>query len=170
MDTVARFDLNGTAPAKAPKRPAKARSAPEAGKPTAKAPRANQALPRGIAYGAFAVAGGLLVLSLAHLTEAISALTGSHWFLSLLLAVGIDAGMAVSEGLLLTAPEESEASRWATWYVIATIAVSALLNAYGFALHAPPGPLWFGAIALGLFVPLAVFALLKAGGKAYLGK
>ena len=39
----------------------------------------------------------VLSLSVAHCTESVGLLTGSHWALSGLLAVGIDAGMVVSE-------------------------------------------------------------------------
>ena len=43
------------------------------------------------------VATGVLALSVVHCTQAISSLTGSHWLLSALLAIGIDAGMVASE-------------------------------------------------------------------------
>ena len=52
---------------------------------------------RRLACAVGAVGVGVLSLSVAHCTESIGLLTGSHWALSGLLAVGIDAGMVVSE-------------------------------------------------------------------------
>jgi hypothetical protein len=43
------------------------------------------------------VGAGVLSLSIAHCTESIALLTGSHWTLAELLAVGIDAGMVASK-------------------------------------------------------------------------
>lgn len=166
--------LSMPVPLPAPKRRRKAAPKADAGNvatPKAKPRKARLSLSNRFALAGFSVAGALVTLSLCHLTEGIASLTGSHWFLSLLLAVGIDAGMAVAEGLLLLSPGESEASRWAGRYVVGTLVASALLNAYAFTLHAPAG--WGcqgAAVALGLALPLAVFALLKGAGKAYLAK
>ena len=162
LDDTTALDSNPPA-----KKRRKAKAAPAPAKKKA-APKARPV--PALAYMAFGVAGGLVLLSLAHLTEAIASLTGSHWALAALLAVGIDAGMAAAEALSLSAPEGSEASRWASRYVLATLAVSAALNAYAFALHASPGPAMAAAIGLGLFIPGAVFALLRAAGGAMLGK
>jgi hypothetical protein len=78
--------VNGTA-----KRPAR--------KPVPSKPRGRKAMKhaRRLACAVGAVGVGVLGLSVAHCTESIGLLTGSHWALSGLLAVGIDAGMVVSE-------------------------------------------------------------------------
>ncbi len=118
-----------------------------------------------------AIGVGLLALSVSHCTEAIGLLTGSGWFLSGLLAIGIDAGMVASEWAALTAhrsANEQEVARWSRLYVIATCALSVLLNCYAFSLHAPEGWVWASCI-LGTFVPTAVYTLGRVAGKQWLG-
>src|SRR5262245_30343549 len=80
--------VNGKAkrPARKPQRAIKPRSARKAMKHA-----------RRLACAVGAVGVGVLGLSVAHCTESIGLLTGSHWALSGLLAVGIDAGMVASE-------------------------------------------------------------------------
>lgn len=112
------------------------------------------------------VAVGLLVLSVSHLTEAITALTGSYWFLSMLLALGIDAGMLCAEGACLLS-EDKEVRAWAGGYVIAAVLASMALNAYAFAQHSPAGLEW-AAIGLGILIPGLILALGKFGGKLWL--
>src|SRR5260370_30012668 len=48
---------------------------------------------RGLAVGVGSVGVGVLGLSVVHCTESIELLTGSHWALAGVLAVGIDAGL-----------------------------------------------------------------------------
>lgn len=112
------------------------------------------------------VAVGLLVLSVSHLTEAIGSLTGSHWFLSMLLAMGIDAGMLCAEGACLLS-EDNEVRAWAGGYVITTVLASMALNAYAFSSHAPVGMEW-AAMGLGVLIPGLILALGKFGGKLWL--
>ena len=76
--------LNGTA-----KRKAAAKRARRSGRKAMK-------YARGLAVGVGAVGVGVLGLSVVHCTESIELLTGSHWALAGLLAVGIDAGMVAS--------------------------------------------------------------------------
>jgi hypothetical protein len=52
---------------------------------------------RRLACSVGCVGVGVLGLSVTHCTESIGLLTGSHWALSGLLAVGVDAGMVASE-------------------------------------------------------------------------
>ena len=81
--------VNGTA-----KRPA--RKAKGDGKPRSARRNAMRAAKR-LAAVCGSVATGVLALSVVHCTQAIASLTGSHWLLSALLAIGIDAGMVASE-------------------------------------------------------------------------
>jgi hypothetical protein len=82
---------------------------------------------------------GVLGLSVVHCTESISLLTGSHWLLAGLLAVGIDAGMVASELAELASHGTGAAASvkpWARGHTIAAVllsVLSVLLNAYALA-------------------------------------
>jgi hypothetical protein len=107
------------------------------------------------------VATGVLALSVVHCTQAISSLTGSHWLLSALLAIGIDAGMVVSEVAEVAShgtSAERTVGRWARGYTLAAIVPSMLLNGYAFGQHAT-GALTYAAAALGLIIPALVYGL-----------
>jgi hypothetical protein len=116
---------------------------------------------RHLAYAVGGVGVGVLSLSVAHCTESIGLLTGSHWALSGMLAVGIDAGMVVSE-LAELASHGTRAERrvrpWALAYTLVAVILSVLLNAYAFGLHAAPGMVW-AAWLLGACIPCLVYAL-----------
>jgi hypothetical protein len=115
---------------------------------------------------------GVLSLSVHHCTEAISLLTGSHWALAGLLAIGIDAGMVASELAELVA-HGSKADRsvrpWATAYVLVAVFLSVLLNACAFGLHAAAGMVW-AAWLLGATVPCLVYALGRVAGHLWIGE
>jgi hypothetical protein len=142
------------------------------GKPRGKAQRK----PRGsrkslrhakrLAVAVGSVGVGVLGLSVVHCTESIGLLTGSHWLLSGLLAVGIDAGMVASE-LAELASHGSKAGEqvrpWARGYTVAAVLLSILLNAYAFGLHAAPGMVW-AAWLLGAVIPCLVYALGRVAG------
>jgi hypothetical protein len=107
------------------------------------------------------VATGVLALSVVHCTQAISSLTGSHWLLSALLAIGIDAGMvasAVAEVASHGTSAEQTVGRWARGYTLAAIVLSMLLNGYAFGQHAT-GAVTYAAAALGLIIPALVYGL-----------
>lgn len=109
---------------------------------------------------------GVLSLSVAHCTESITMLTGSHWTLSALLAVGIDAGMVVSELSELASygtKSEAEIKPWTRGYTVAAVLLSVLLNAYAFGQHAAPGMVW-AAWLLGAVVPGLIYALGRVAG------
>lgn len=109
---------------------------------------------------------GVLGLSVVHCTESIGRLTGSHWLLSGLLAVGIDAGMVASELAELAAHGTSAAPTvrpWARGYTVAAVLLSVLLNAYAFGQHAAPGMVW-AAWLLGAVIPCLVYALGRVAG------
>jgi hypothetical protein len=69
------------------------------------------------------VATGVLALSVVHCTQAIAGLTGSHWLLAALLAVGIDVGMVASEVAEVAShgtSAEATVRPWARGYTVAT--------------------------------------------------
>jgi hypothetical protein len=121
---------------------------------------------RRLAAGVGAVGVGVLGLSVAHCTESIGLLTGSHWALAGLLAVGIDDGMVASE-LAEVASHGTRAGErvrpWARGYTVAAVLLSMLLNAYAFGLHAAPGMTW-AAWLLGAVIPGLVYALGRVAG------
>jgi hypothetical protein len=121
---------------------------------------------RRLACGVGAVGVGVLGLSVVHCTESIGLLTGSHWALSGLLAIGIDAGMVASELAELASHGTKAGERvrpWAWGYTIAAVLLSVLLNAYAFGLHATPGMTW-AAWLLGAVIPGLVYALGRMAG------
>lgn len=127
---------------------------------------------RGAKRMAAAVGGigaGVLALSVTHCTEAIGLLTGSDMLLSGLLAVGIDAGMVVSEMAEVAVhgtKAEAEVKPWARGYTIAAVLLSILLNAYSFGLHADTGMVW-AAWLLGACIPCGVYALGRQAAKLW---
>jgi hypothetical protein len=121
---------------------------------------------RRLACAVGSVGVGVLSLSVAHCTESIGLLTGSHWALSGLLAVGIDAGMVASELAELASHGTKAGERvrpWAMGYTLAAVLLSVLLNAYAFGLHAAPGMTW-AAWLLGAVIPGLVYALGRVAG------
>jgi len=145
--------VNGTA--KRPARKAKAES-----KPRSSARRTMRAAKR-LAAVCGSVATAVLALSVVHCTQAIAGLPGSHWLLSALLAIGIDAGMVVSEVAEVAShgtSAEHTVGRWARGYTIAAIVLSMALNAYAFGQHAT-GALACAAAALGIIIPGLVYGL-----------
>src|SRR5262249_43416965 len=147
----------GTAqrPARKPKVPSKPRGARKAMKHA-----------RRLACAVGAVGVGVLGLSVVHCTESIGLLTGSHWALSALLAVGIDAGMVASEMAELASHGTEAAERvrpWAPGYTIAAGLLSGLPHASAFGLHAADGMVW-AAWLLGACIPGLVYALGRVAG------
>src|SRR4051794_9995008 len=107
---VAEFSTNGRVKTKRVKRPTKA----------------NAAMMR-VAFGVGGVGVMVLALSIVHCSEAIGLLTGSPWYLSALLAVGIDAGMVLSE-LAELVGGEPVVKRWARSYIVLSVVLSMGLN------------------------------------------
>jgi hypothetical protein len=122
------------------------------------------------------VVGGVgvsvLGLSVHHCTEAISLLTGSHWALAGLLAIGIDAGMVSAELAELVAhgsKAERSVGPWANAYVVAAVVLSVFLNSYAFGLHAASGMVW-AAWLLGATIPCLIYALGRVAGHLWIGE
>lgn len=129
-------------------------------------PRARRGVRYGrkLAYAAGGVQAGLLALSVTHCTEAIGLLTGSHWALAGLLAIGIDVGLVVSEAAEIAGHgSKAEAgwmgmswTAWARTYTVLTVLLSMGLNGYAFSQHSPVA---WAAWALGAAIPGLVYAL-----------
>src|SRR4051812_43019817 len=68
---------------------------------------------RKVAIAVGSVGVTLLILSVYHCTEALCVLTGSPVYLAGLLAVGIDAGLVVSELAAILGEDDTKVSRWA---------------------------------------------------------
>lgn len=153
----------------------------EAARPGAKARKPRKARGKGLrgcqrlALGVGGVGAGLLALSVTHCTEAIGLLTGSHWALAGLLAVGIDAGMVVSELAELAGYKAggkwwpTGVAGWARGYVVAAVVLSVLLNAYSFGLHAEAGMTW-AAWLLGAVIPGLIYCLGRVAGGLWLSE
>jgi hypothetical protein len=125
---------------------------------------------RGLAVGVGSVGVGVLGLSVVHCTESIELLTGSHWALAGLLAVGIDAGMVASELAEVASHgtcSQGKVRPWALGYTAAAVLLSVLLNAYAFGLHAQGGMVW-AAWLLGAVIPGLVYALGRVSGHLWL--
>ncbi len=105
----------------------------------------------------------VLALSVFHCTEALMALTGSHAVLSLLLAVGIDAGMVACEMGLILAKDDRKVARWAMAYIILAVVLSCGLNGWASQHNAEEG-LKVAAAAVGGLIPILVFILGKVAG------
>ena len=136
--------VNGTArrPARKPKG--------EEGRPRRTSPRNAMRAAKRLAAVCGSVATGVLALSVVHCTQAIADLTGSHWLLAALLAVGIDAGMVASEVAEVAShgtSAEQTVGHWARGYTLAAIVLPMLLNGYAFGQHAS-GALTVAAAAL----------------------
>ncbi len=124
---------------------------------------------RTVALAVATVGIAVLALSVVHCTEAISLLTGSHWALSALLAVGIDAGMVCAEaGAMLAADRKTgrRAYMWAQTYIAVAVLLSMLLNCYAFQLHAAEGMRW-AALTLGAVLPGLVYILGRVSGELW---
>src|SRR5271166_7205632 len=124
MDMVSPPRLNGIpSPRKqAPNKPKTGRKQ-QAGRKVSK-------MARRVALVVGGVGVGVLGLSVHHCTEAISLLTGSHWALAGLLAIGIDAGMVSAELAELVAhgsKAERSVGPWANAYVVAAVVLSVFL-------------------------------------------
>jgi hypothetical protein len=118
--------------------------------------------PRWVAVGAVGVGGLLLVLSLQHLATGVMAITGCTKWEGILLAIGIDLGLVVTEcAAIVASPAAAKQIRFYVWSMItSTLALSAGLNSWAFAQHSE-GLMVYASCAFGFFVPLMVFGLSK---------
>lgn len=116
-----------------------------------------------IAAIAIGTVGLVLVgLSLNHLAHGIGLVTGASDWERWAMAIGIDLGFISLEMSQLCAATEAvrrTVARFATPAIIATLGVSAALNALAFATAAPEGLAKFAAGALGVMIPALIYCL-----------
>jgi hypothetical protein len=115
-----------------------------------------------VAVGGVAVIAALLSLSLLHLADGIRLVTRCSWFEAVLLAVGVDAGLVITEAALLvaSATQLKAIKVYAMGMIGGTLIVSAALNSLAFA-HEATGWMLYASIGFGIFIPTAVFVLTK---------
>lgn len=124
---------------------------------------------RRVAYVVGSVGIALIFLSVWHLTEGITILTQTPWFLSLLLAIGIDLGLVATEFAELVAMNDAQVQRWAYRYMVAATVLSAVINSYEFYARAPEGLGRVLAVVFGISVPCFFFTLGKVAGYLWRG-
>jgi hypothetical protein len=102
------------------------------------------------------------VLSLQHLAVGVMAITGCGWWEGILLGIGIDLGLVITEcAAIVASPAVAKSIRGYVWAMISsTLALSAGLNSWAFAQHSS-GVMVYASCAFGFFVPLMVFGLSK---------
>jgi len=142
-----------------------------------KAPRAQSRILRNklrrqafSAAGIGAVAAVLTALSLDHLAQGVSLITGAHGWQPWAMASGVDlayVGLEVA-GLCATDRAANRIAKLRTWSLMATMGGSALLNALAFATNATTVPYQIGAAILGLAIPALVFVLTQIAATLYL--
>jgi hypothetical protein len=122
------------------------------------------------AGGVFAVGVALTALSLDHLASGIQIVTGCGARDGWLLASGIDLGFLAEEGAMLAASASVRpaVTKYAQPAIGATLTVSAALNAFAFASHAPAGVMMYFAAALGCMIPCLIYTLAKTGAALFL--
>ncbi len=120
---------------------------------------------RRMAVGVGSVGVAVLLLSVAHCTEAIAHLTGSGLVLSALLAVGIDAGMVACELAAIQSAHDARphCRRWARTYIVLAVLLSCVLNGWASGHNADEG-LRVAAWVVGGLIPVLVFVLGQVAG------
>lgn len=123
------------------------------------------------AGGVLTVGVALTALSLDHLASGIQIVTGCGERDGWLLACGIDLGFLAEEGAILAASASVRpaVTKYAQPAIVATLAVSAALNAFAFASHAPDGVMTYVAGALGCGIPAMIYMLVKTGAALFFG-
>lgn len=120
---------------------------------------------RKIAVGVGCVGVAVLALSVVHCTEAIQALTHSGLILSVLLGLGIDAGLVMCElaAIISTHDTKPACRRWATCYILLSVLLSCLLNGWASG-HQVESEMRVVAYGVGGLVPILVFVLAQVAG------
>ena len=101
------------------------------------------------------VALSLLALSLQHLAHGVAQVTGSSPMHAWLMAVGIDGALVAVELAIL----QGISSRWTLGILISACILSAGFNILGFMAHASGTLGQVLAVALGVFIPMAVYGI-----------
>lgn len=117
-----------------------------------------------LAAGASGAVGVILTgLSLTHLAHGIAVVTSAAPWETWAMAAGIDLGFLAAESAMLCAasePVRRTVGRWAHPTVVASLALSGVLNALAFA-HGAEGWRVYAASVLGLAVPALIYALAR---------
>lgn len=156
--------LNGTQIPTKGKR-TKAKSSPT---PAAKNPRRSKvplSARRRMSIGVGCVGVAVLALSVVHCTDAIQALTHSGVILSVLLALGVDAGMVACESAAIISAHDTKPAcrRRAKCYIVMSVLLSCLLNGWASG-HQVEGDMQAVAYCVGGLVPILVFVLGQVAG------
>lgn len=106
------------------------------------------------------VALTLLALSLRHLSAGVTLVTGSPALESLAMAIGIDCAMVAAEVAILY----GTSTKWAHALVMATLILSGGFNVLAFDAHAISDLGHVLAVALGIFIPGSIYALIQVLG------
>lgn len=119
------------------------------------------------AFASYAVASVALVLtglSLSHLAAGVQMLTqGAAWH-AWAMALGIDLGfigLELAQLCVTTADLRRTVERFAHPAVQGTLVMSAIMNAYAFAIHAPSWPFVIAACTLGVSIPALIYVLTR---------
>jgi hypothetical protein len=118
-----------------------------------------------LCYAVASIALFVLMLSLWHCTEGIAELTGMPIIAALLLAIGIDAGIVLCEGVVLVGGDH--AAKWAWGYVVAGCGCSMLLNSFAIVHQADTVAKAILGAMIGILIPAFVLVLAKVAGTLY---
>ncbi len=116
------------------------------------------------AYGVGTVSLVLTGLSLSHLASGVELLTQADQVQSYAMATGIDLGFIGLELAQIFSVSESlkrAVNKFAGPAVKATLAMSAIMNAYAFAAHSPNYVFAGAAAMLGISIPALIYVLTR---------
>jgi hypothetical protein len=147
-------------------KPAKNTSYPNRGQ------RATRAIRRqgGTAIAVGSVAVILTALSLSHLANGITIVTGASAWEAWAMSIGIDLGFVALELSQLATVNDKlkrQISRFAKPAIVGTLTGSAAMNAFAFAAQTI-NPFMTAATALGLAIPALIYALTRVGAALYI--
>ncbi len=104
----------------------------------------------------------LLSLSLIHQTNAVSQVTGMHWWLAFMQAVVQDFGLFVAELVLIRFQQTGRSTIWAALFVVFAALASGSGNVFDFTQRLVPYSVnWWLSACYGASVPLQVLLLGK---------
>lgn len=124
-----------------------------------------------VATAVGAVAIVLIGLSLSHLADGISIITGAGTKSAWAMAIGIDLGFIALEFAQLATISDAvrkTVERFAQPAIYGTLAGSAAMNAFAFAAQAGNHWMLAAAIALGVAIPALIYALTRVGAALYI--
>lgn len=118
-----------------------------------------------LVYGGLSLIGLLMAVSIVDLAEGLTIITGRMWQ-GWALAVVVDAGLILSEGMMLV--DEKRMAPTCKYYLYGTLLASAGLNVLAMTAHAEyMTAAWWMAATVGALVPAAYFQLSRIVWAAY---